>query len=280
MMKKNTTNSTLNTFAADDDSNKPLEETSSECPTEISSICWNLANPSIDRAKKQAAWLITQNFDLLLLTECKKSEGCLFLEHYFQDFGYHVVFPKPSNNEYGVMLISKCKPELSNFSKLMTVLNDRVISVKIPVFEKKIEIILTYVPSRNATDEKIARKKQFLENLLLCFEKDPENHDRIFCGDFNILEPSHDPHYSFFEKWEYDFYSRLSDFNMIDIYRHFYPTEKEYSWVGRTNDGYRYDHFFASRDLIPIIIECKYYHEPRLNRLSDHSAVICKMKIA
>lgn len=279
-MKKITTPLTLDSFGTDDDSNKKLEATNTETPSVISSICWNLGNPSIDRAKKQAAWLITQHFDLLLLTECKKSEGCLFIEHYFQDFGYHVVFPKPENNEYGVMIVSKFKPELSNFSKFMTSLSERVISVKIPVSEKKIEIILTYVPSRNATDEKKAKKKQFLENLLFCFEKDTENHDRIFCGDFNILEPNHVPHYSFFEKWEYDFYSKLSDFNMKDIYRHFYPTEKEYSWVGRTDDGYRYDHFFVSHDLIPKIIECKYYHEPRLNRLSDHSAIICKLKCA
>jgi len=277
-MKKITTNLTLDSFGTDDDSNKNLESTNLKNPSEISSICWNLGNPSIDRAKKQVAWLITQHFDLLLLTECKKSEGCLFIERYFQNFGYHVVFPKPENNEYGVMIVSKLKPELSNFSKFMTSLSERVISVKIPMSEKQIEIILTYIPSRNATEEKKAKKKQFLENLLSCFEKDPENYNRIFCGDFNILEPSHDPHYPFFEKWEYDFYSKLSDFNMKDIYRHFSPTAKEYSWVGRTDDGYRYDHFFASSDLIPKIIECKYFHEPRTNRLSDHSAIICKLK--
>jgi len=178
------------------------------------------------------------------------------------------------------MIISKFNLELSNFSKFMTFLSDRVISVKIPLSENKVEVIVTYVPSRNATDVKIARKKQFLENLLSCFEKNPKPSSRIFCGDFNILEPDHDPHYAFFEQWEYDFYSKLSHYDMKDIYRHFYPTEKEYSWVGRTNDGYRYDHFFASMDLIPRIIECKYSHEPRLNRLSDHSAIICKLKSA
>jgi exodeoxyribonuclease-3 len=279
-MKKIATNLTLDSFATNDDSQKNLKEKNEEIPSIISSICWNLGNPSIDRAKKQASWLNAQHFDLLLLTECKKSEGCFFIEKYFQNFGYHVIFPKPENNEYGVMIISKIKPELSNFSKFMTFLSDRVISFKIPLSEKEIEIIVTYVPSRNATDEKIARKKQFLENLLLCFEKDPHSHNRIFCGDFNVLEPDHDPHYPFFEKWEYDFYSKLSDYEMKDIYRHFDPTAKEYSWIGRTNDGYRYDHFFTSLNLIPNIIECKYSHEPRENRLSDHSAIICKMKIA
>jgi exodeoxyribonuclease-3 len=279
-MKKIDTNLTLDSFVTNDESQKNLEEKTEKIPAIISSICWNLGNPSIDRAKKQATWLNAQHFDLLLLTECKKSEGCLFIERYFQNLRYHVIFPKPENNEYGVMIISKFNLELSNFSKFMTFLSDRVISVKIPLSENKVEVIVTYVPSRNATDVKIARKKQFLENLLSCFEKNPKPSSRIFCGDFNILEPDHDPHYAFFEQWEYDFYSKLSHYDMKDIYRHFYPTEKEYSWVGRTNDGYRYDHFFASMDLIPRIIECKYSHEPRLNRLSDHSAIICKLKSA
>jgi len=278
-MKKIATNLTLDAFAANSDATCNVDSDKRE-QTSISSICWNIGNPSVDRAIMQAKWLNSQHFDLLFLTECKKSEGCLYIEKYFQNFEYYVTFPKPENNEYGVMIISKFKPEISNFSKFMTSLNERIVSVKIPLgSENKLELILTYVPSRNATDEKIVRKKQFLKNLLLCFEKDPASHHRIFCGDFNILEPNHDPHYPFFEEWEYDFYSKLSNNNLKDVFRHFNPDAKEYSWVGRTNDGYRYDHFFTSADLLSKIIECKYFHEPRLNRLSDHSAIICKMKL-
>ncbi|OPY37884.1 MAG: exonuclease III [Methanoregula sp. PtaU1.Bin051] len=276
-MKKIATNLTLDSFSSNEDIPESIGEENNKIQTILSSICWNIGNPSIDRAKKQALWLKAQNFDLLFLTECKKSEGCIFLERYFQNFGYHVIFPKPDNNEYGVMIISKIKPEPSNFSKLMTELGDRLISIKVPLAEKFIEIIVTYVPSRNATEDRKARKKHFLENLLLCFKQDPISHNRIFCGDFNILEPDHDPHYSFFENWEYNFYSDLLKFNMLDIYRYFSPTTKEYSWIGRTNDGYRYDHFFASIDLLPQIIECKYLHEPREMKLSDHSALVCKI---
>jgi len=278
-MKKIATNLTLDAFSTDIKSKNFIEEKREGDPSIISSFCWNIGNPSIDRARKQTAWLSAQDFDLLLLTECKNSEGCFYIEKYFQNMGYHIIFPKPENNEYSVMIVSKLKPEISDFSKHMTFLSDRVKSVKIPLSGKYIEIIVTYIPSRDASVGKKERKKRFLENLRSCFENNTTFNNRIFCGDFNVLEPNHDPHYSFFENWEYDFYSNLSSFHLKDAYRHFNPTTKDYSWVGRTGDGYRYDHFFASNNLIPKIIICEYIHEPREKRLSDHSGMVCKMKL-
>jgi exodeoxyribonuclease-3 len=278
-MKKIATNLTLDAFSIDIKSKNEIEGKSQSDSSIISSFCWNIGNPSIDRARKQTAWLATQYFDLLLLTECRNSEGCFYIEKYFQNIGYHVMFPKPENNEYGVMVISRLKPEISEFSKHMTFLSDRVKSVKIPFSGELIEIIVTYVPSRDASVRKKERKKEFLKNLLHCFKNNSTFNNRIFCGDLNILEPDHDPHYSFFENWEYDFYSNLSSFYLKDVYRYFNPTTKDYSWVGRTGDGYRYDHFFASNNLIPKIIACEYIHEPREKRLSDHSGLICRMKL-
>ncbi len=278
-MKKNSVDMTLDAFSGSLKSKNHSEGNNGKKLSDISSICWNIGNPSIDRARKQAAWLATQHFDLLLLTECKNSEGCFYIEKYFQILGYDVVFPKPEGKEYGVMVISKFKPETSEFSKFMTFLSARVISVKIPLLDKQIEFIVTYVPSRDASIEKKERKKTFLKNLLSCFENDPCPTNRIFCGDFNILEPDHDPYYPFFEGWEYEFYSCLSEFHLKDAYRHFNPTKNEYSWVGRTGDGYRYDHFFATENLIPKIEDCEYVHEPREKRLSDHSGLVCRIKL-
>jgi len=53
---------------------------------------------------------------------------------------------------------------------------------------------------------------------------------------------------------------------------------QEYSWIGRTGDGYRYDHCFVSHGLLSLINECRYLHEPRNFKLSDHSAMYIKIK--
>ena len=102
---------------------------------------------------------------------------------------------------------------------------------------------------------------------------------RIILGDFNILEPDHNPHYSFFEKWEYDFYRSLINNQFKDAFRVISPNTKEYSWVGLTGDGYRYDHCFVSENIASTIGKCFYFHEPRDIRLSDHSAIITQLNL-
>jgi exonuclease III len=56
------------------------------------------------------------------------------------------------------------------------------------------------LPSRDSSQEKIDKKKRFLESLTNALKIAPRFSMRIFCGDLNILEPNHIPHYPFFEK--------------------------------------------------------------------------------
>ena len=96
----------------------------------------------------------------------------------------------------------------------------------------------------------------------------------MFLGDLNVLEPDHQPRYPFFAPFEYDFYRALgAEHGLTDAFRHLHPAAAEYSWVGRTGDGYRYDHAFCSGSLAPTINSCRYLHEPRHDGLSDHSAL-------
>lgn len=244
----------------------------------FSLFCWNIANPSIERVSKQVEWLRKRPEDVLVLTEAKQSEGCIFLERYFQAYGYNVVFPKPEGKEYGVIIVSKHSPTLSNFSAQVNYLQARVVSVKLNLPNGELEIIAVYVPSRDSSLEKIDKKKRFLKNLDNALETNQRFSMRIFCGDLNILEPDHIPHYPFFEEWEYDFYRNLIGKHQFrDAFRYLYPSIQEYSWVGRTGDGYRYDHCFVSENFLPLLTKCHYLHEPREIKLSDHSALIAEL---
>jgi exodeoxyribonuclease-3 len=66
---------------------------------------------------------------------------------------------------------------------------------------------------------------------------------------------------------------------MVDTFRHLHPAAAEHSWVGRTGDGYRYDHAFCSNSLIPAVATCQYLHAPRNDRLTDHSALIASFAL-
>ncbi len=249
----------------------------------FSIFCWNIANPSVERATRQAEWLRKRREDILVLTEAKQSKGCLFLERYFQSYGYDVVFKIPEGKEYGVIIVSKQMLTPSSFSHRIDYLQSRVVATKVNANGIELEIIGVYVPSRDKSYEKTERKKIFLKNLdkVLGLNLININSKRILCGDLNVLEQNHIPRYSFFEKWEYSFYQNLESYNLRDAFRLLNPNVQEYSWVGRTGNGYRYDHCFISNDLLPNLKTCYYFHEPRQykNRLSDHSALITEFKM-
>lgn len=122
---------------------------------------------------------------------------------------------------------------------------------------------------------KIVLSGRYVESSLVLQGLDGCDFD--FVWGLNILEPDHHPHYSFFEGWEYAFYKDLSRYHLGDAFRYLHPLIREYSWVGRTGNGYRYDHCFVSDGLLPKVKKCFYLHEPRKLRLSDHSAIITEI---
>ena len=256
----------------------------------LSVLSLNIGNPSIERAKRQVAWLNSRTEDVFVLTECKNNLGCHYIEEYFSKprfdlFNmaylprYDVLFPKSETKELGVMIISKY-PIVSHNSAFdnNSMYYSRIIDANIQVNNFLVNIMGLYVPSRDRSDLKINRKHEFIEGIQQ-YLKNKKSRNSIVCGDFNVLERNHIPHYSTFFEWEYQFYDFLQDNNYDDIYRHFFPDEKEYSWVGRSNDGYRYDHCFVSSDLINSITACYYDHSTRQTTLTDHSAIVLNMDL-
>lgn len=247
----------------------------------------NIGNPSLLRAKKQIEWIEKVNADVVVLTETKLSQGCLYIEDYFispltslfepiKETMYYVYFPKSQTGDLGVMIISKypIKETKSCFSEDNPYFS-RLLDVVIDLDGKELGIMGLYVPSRDSSQMKIERKKNFVIEYLQYIKNfsDQLSIPYIICGDLNVLERNHFPKYKTFLKWEYDFYDRFEHFGYSDAFRYLYPNKNEYSWVGRTNDGYRYDHIFVSKNLESNIEECFYIHETREISITDHSAM-------
>lgn len=251
----------------------------------------NIGNPSLQRVKKQIEWIEKRNESVFVLTETKVSHGCSFLEQHFGepgstlfDFGkepeFNVYFPESSTGDLGVMILSKFPiVEVKNCFDKGNRFYSRFLDVVIDYNGTKVGIIGLYVPSRDASEEKVTRKKQFVIELLEYIKGQSKQCDYpyILCGDLNILEKNHVPHYSTFQKWEYDFYDRFDHFGFVDSFRLLHPSENEYSWVGRTNDGYRYDHCFVSKDIQDKVTKCAYIHETRQISITDHSAMVLEL---
>ncbi|MEU9208575.1 endonuclease/exonuclease/phosphatase family protein [Streptomyces sp. NPDC048415] len=241
-------------------------------------LTFNLNNPSRQRAERQLSWLAARPEHVMVLTETAPSDGCEFLVARFEAAGFRVVFPRPERGERGVMIVSRLPIEepLTRFGYLP----HRYVSVTVETETGPLDIIGLYVPSRNATEAKTERKRRFLQEAGRALKLGTPG-ARLIIGDFNILEPKHQPQYPFFKPFEYAFYEGLEEAGYSDAFRHLFPTAAEYSWVGRTGDGYRYDHAHVSAGLADAIRGCLYLHEPRTrtDRLTDHSALAVQLDV-
>ncbi|MFD6936229.1 endonuclease/exonuclease/phosphatase family protein [Streptomyces goshikiensis] len=241
--------------------------------TALDVLTFNLNNPSRERAERQLAYLAARPEQVLVLTETASSAGCRFLEERFLAVGYSVTFPRPkAAGERGVMIVSRLAAR--ELDTGVDFLPHRAAGVTVDTDSGPLDVIGLYVPSRNATEEKTERKRTFLQT---CRSKLPfaEGATRVVIGDFNVLEPGHVPRYTKFSPFEYEFYNWFGMAGYTDAFRALYPDDLEYTWVGRTGDGYRYDHAFVSGGLADGLRGCSYVHEPRTmaDRLTDHSAL-------
>jgi exodeoxyribonuclease-3 len=246
----------------------------------LSLLTFNIGNPSRERAHRQLSWLASRDEQVLVLTETKASTGCRLLADAFTAAGYAVVYAEPCPGEYGTVIVSKVATAPDGFGDKIGYLPSRAAAVILPAPAGPLRVIGLYVPSRDASPGKTERKRKWLAACDGALASVTGEMPLIVVGDLNILEPAHQPRYPFFASFEYDFYRSLAaTHGLTDAFRHLHPHDAQYSWVGRTGDGYRYDHAFCSQPLRELITECAYLHQPRTEKLSDHSALSVRIDL-
>lgn len=243
----------------------------------LSLMTFNIGSPSEERAHRQLAWLATRHEDVFVLTETRTSDGCRHLADAFRTAGYSVLYPKPGPTEYGVMIVSRLPVQVDPIGAQLSFLPERVAGVMISTEMGLVRVLGAYPPTRDATAERTERKRRWLSEFSTALGANgliDSGAETVLLGDLNVIEPDHEPSYTTFRWFEYDFYRGLTDkHGLVDAFRHMEPGTVEHSWIGRTGDGYRYDHAHCTKKLAAEIEECEYVHEPRTTRLSDHSAL-------
>lgn len=173
---------------------------------------------------------------------------------------------------------------------------ERVLSVHVEIGERVIAVHNTHIPP-GATNgwTKIGMLDGIHAGLA-----PPSPESRILCGDFNtpqlelatgevvtwgqrrmsdgrwkIARTRQGRPGSDWDAGERRILTGLRDFGMIDVYRslHGYRVSDS-SWYSRRfgkEVGRRFDHVFASEQLVPT--SCRYLHELRRSGLSDHSPI-------
>jgi len=168
---------------------------------------------------------------------------------------------------------------------------ERLLSVTLHTPWGDVELHTVYVPSIGGGNRSRDASLLTLERLYAILAR-TSGTPRILCGDFNL--PQHEttggeivtfaqtrrhngsgysiPQVAGKQRThaaELAIMRGLAAYDLVDVYRalHGYETT-DASWYGQTT-GYRLDHLFAARSL--NVVSCRYLHDLRERRLSDHS---------
>ncbi|PZG43446.1 hypothetical protein C1I98_18355 [Spongiactinospora gelatinilytica] len=234
----------------------------------------NIGAASMARAEVLLRWLAARPEDVFLLTETSAGSGTTYLLEAFRRAGYAVV-KTPDGGERGAALVSRIAlagpplllPEVS--------IPGRVAAAGLDTTPRT-WFLSVYVPSRDRSADKTARKELFIASLLKAVAELPaeQRGHLVIGGDYNVIAAGHTPPYPGFLSFEYGLLDTLSAQGFIDAYDHCFPAGPHpHSWIGRTGAGYRYDYFHVGAALTGRISGCAYLHQTRELGLTDHAAV-------
>lgn len=241
-------------------------------------VTLNVSGPSAARAGRLLEFLPSLRADVLVLTETRQNQGTAQLLGAYRDSGYAVVAAESMDaSERGVAVIQRAGRPISLARDLPADLQHRLVAAELPA-DQALTVVGAYVPSRDASPAKIARKQRFLAQLTALAGRWADER-LVFLGDLNIVSRQHVPRFATFRCWEYDALEALEHHGLVDAYALLHPGEQAHSWIGRKGAGYRYDYAFVSAGLVPNLIDCEYVHAPRELGLSDHAAVVLTLDL-
>lgn len=238
----------------------------------------NIGGPSEARADRLVTFITELDADVLVLTETRANRGTHSLVLALRQMGYRVLFPcEMAAGERGVAVAQRGHAAVE-VALGSTDLPHRLVALELQL-PNAVTLVGAYVPSRDASDVKIARKKGFLQQMGEAVRVAAEQRQLILLGDLNIIGRDHTPRYAAFRSWEYDALDGLLACGLMDPFAERNPGCQAHSWIGRKGAGYRYDYALVSRELAAATTGCEYLHAPREQGVSDHAAVLLTLDL-
>ncbi|AKU15117.1 endonuclease/exonuclease/phosphatase family protein [Luteipulveratus mongoliensis] len=236
----------------------------------------NVSNPPAERAKGLLEWLWHQPDEVLVLTEVGKGPGSRLIAQVCRAAGYSVLASDPQ--DLGVLVVGRDVDIESAELPCPMVLPGRVCAVH-PVGADPLLIVGVYGaasdPVRYSSKAQRERKREWLTAYDVWLrEWLPTSGPSLMIGDLNLVDPQHDSTLRYVLAEETATYHALSEeHGLVDAYRAHHPDGDAISWVDHSGAGCRYDHAFASPDVVRRVTACDLDHEPRVAGLTDHSAL-------
>jgi exonuclease III len=232
----------------------------------LCSLNINSANPV--RAQHILEWLATTGSNALVLTEVKPGAGGDLIRTSLDAQGYRVHAARDWRAyQFHTLVATKgfaANPVTPAFS------DPRVIAIDLATEPAPVRLVGIYGPTNGMTADSSQRRSLF-QNKLLHYLRTIHKSRLCVAGDLNVVEPDHQPALPAFEEHDYAFYRGLLSLGMRDAYRTTHPDGTDHSWFSPRFGSQRLDHALVGATA--ALRACAYDHTPRLQHLTDHSAI-------
>jgi exodeoxyribonuclease-3 len=216
--------------------------------------------------------LTSREDDIIVLTEISGGPGGVLLVDGLAAQGYTVVRTSTAQDR-GVAVATRLRVEKELAFEPNVTLPWRVAAIQLADFP--LAIVGIYVPSRDRSPAKIARKRKFIQSLLAAIARLPSalRGSMVIAGDYNVVSRNHLPRLTGYFPYEYQLLESLTGLGFVAGHELYAAGPYPHSWIGRTGTGYLYDYFHFAKRLSESVQSCTYDHTTRERRLSDHAAV-------
>jgi exodeoxyribonuclease-3 len=236
-------------------------------------VAWNLLHGGGARVAAIAAELLRHDADVLVLSEYRSARGAE-LAALLRAGGYEAVVttdPPPRVNGLAVLArepVARCPAPPGALTA------QRWLEVDLP--GRELAVAAVHVPPVISVGEEA---KQAFWDLLLAWAAAHQAEPVLLVGDLNTGAPGLDERGA--TLYCAPSFLALGASGWVDAWRHFHGDRREWTWrTPRRRYGYRIDHAFSSPPLVPRLRACRYVHEPREARVSDHSLLVLELAAA
>jgi exodeoxyribonuclease III len=232
-------------------------------------VTWNLLHGGGRRIPQLAAAVLAHEPDVCVLAESRASTSPALLGLLAAGGLTHHAATEMPPRKNGVLAASRVPIEAMP-APPGEIFGRRWLRLWLP--REGFELVACHVPPKISIGEDA--KRAFWATLLE-YAQEARTRPAMIAGDLNTGAPYRDEHRA--TLYSADQFRELEPIGWVDAWRLFNgPDRKEWSWVypRRRSYGYRLDHAFCSPPLAGRLTGCRYSHEEREQRLSDHSLLV------
>lgn len=228
----------------------------------IKILSWNIRQGGGTRISQIIKAIEAQDAAVLVFSEFRNNQSGIQLRTALLKHRYRFqVVTAAAPNDNSVIIASRYPCNGFVFPKADADFPHNVVMVEFDAFY----VIGVYLPHK---------KKHKLFDFLIQKVKDFKK-PCIVAGDYNTGKNYIDQKGNSF--WYTEDLEHYEKVGMVDAFRYLHGDMQEYSWYSHQGNGFRYDHTYVEKDLLPLVQSCYYIHQYRESNISDHSAMVIEL---